>query len=220
MALFIMNILFVINGYIIHLENIKPILAEGWKPIFKELPLSTMVPYGELITLSMILPFINKHTKILKVGIMAIGVAGLYLTLNILILISILGTETLSSATSPALTAVGYINIAGFIQRLDTFIIILVVILGFVKVSLFFFCAVIGMNNLFKIKQNTLSTFSIGAVIFLSSILIAPSYQTHIDEGLKTVPYVLHLPFQIVIPILLFILVTIKEKVTRNTSLN
>jgi len=212
LTLLTLNIMFLITD-LIHIENIRPILSEGWKPVVKELPLSITVPYGELITFSMIYPYLDKQTKIFKTGMMAVLFAGIYLTLNILLLICILGTDILARSSFPALKAASFIDIAGFIQRLDSFVIILVVFLGFTKVSMFFFCAVIGMNSLFKIKSSALSTYSIGVVIFLSSIMIAPSYQNHLDEGLEIVPYMLHIPLQIVIPLLLLLTVLIKRKV-------
>jgi spore germination protein KB len=214
LTLLIINLMFIITD-LIHFENIKPILAEGWKPIVKELPLNVTVPYGELITLSMIFPYMNKQTKIYKTGMMAVLFTGIYLTLNILLLICILGTDVLSRSAFPALKAASFIDIAGFIQRLDSFVIILIVFLGFIKVSMFFFCAVIGMNTLFKIKPSALSTYSVGGIILLSSIMIAPSYQTHLDEGLKIVPYMLHIPLQIVIPLLLLLTVLIKGKIKK-----
>ncbi|WP_338788422.1 GerAB/ArcD/ProY family transporter [Metabacillus sp. FJAT-53654] len=217
-TLLIINIFYVI-GDLINFENVTPVLVEGWKPILKELiPLNITVPYGELIILSMIFPYINKQTKIMKVGGMAIVFAGLYLTLNTLLLICILGTDVVSRSAFPALTAVGYINIAGFLQRLDTFIILLVVILAFIKITIFFFCAVIGMNNMFKLKPSSFPTYFVGAIIYISSIIIAPSYQDHLDEGLKEVPYLLHIPFQIIIPVLLLISVFIKGKIKQVTS--
>ncbi|MCG0041087.1 spore germination protein, partial [Escherichia coli] len=84
--------------------------------------------------------------------------------------------------------------IASFIQRLDTFILILMVILGFVKITIYFFCAVIGAADLFRMKPSVTNIYLIGGVIFFSSLMIAPSYQAHINEGLKIVPYLLHLP--------------------------
>ncbi|MFD6442137.1 hypothetical protein ACFWDG_20615, partial [Peribacillus sp. NPDC060186] len=51
----------------------------------------------------------------------------------------------------------------------------------------------------------TISIYVIGGIIFFSSLMIALSYQAHIDEGLKVVPYLLHLPLLIGVPILLLI---------------
>lgn len=212
LILLMINIMFIITD-LIHIENLKPILADGWKPIIKALPLNVTVPYGELITLSMIFPYINKQTKILKTGMMAVLCAGIYFTLNIFLLICVLGTDVLSRSSFPALKAASFIDIAGFIQRLDSVVIILVVFLGFIKITMFFFCAVIGMSTLFKIKSSALSNYLVGGMILITSIMIAPSYQNHLDEGLKIVPYLLHIPLQIVIPLLLLLTVLIKGKI-------
>jgi spore germination protein KB len=77
------------------------------------------------------------QSKILKTGVMAVLFAGMYFTLNMLLLISVLGTDVLSRSAFPALKAASFIDIAGIIQRLDSFVIILVVFLGFIKVAMF-----------------------------------------------------------------------------------
>ena len=212
-TLFILNVMYVLGGYI-KVENLQPVLANGWGPIGKELvPLGITVPFGELITFTMILPYLNKKSQATSVGLFAIIVSGIVLTLNSLILLCVLGPETVLRSSFPALTAVSYINVAGFIQRLDTFILVLMVILGFVKITIYFFCAVIGVRDLFRIKPSVTSIYFIGGVIFFSSLMIAPNYQAHIDEGLTIVPYLLHLPLHIGIPILLLVTAYIKQKI-------
>lgn len=61
-------------------------------------------------------------------------------------------------------------------------------------------------------KPSPIFIYLVGGVIFISSIMIAPSYQAHINEGLKVVPYLLHLPLLIGIPILLLLTAYIKQK--------
>lgn len=218
LTLFILNVLYVVGGYI-KVENLQPVLANGWGNIGKELvPLGITVPFGELITFTMLLPYLNKKSQAATIGLSAIIIGGIVLTINSIILLCVLGPETVLRSSFPALTAVSYINIASFIQRLDTFILILMVILGFVKISIYFFCAVIGATDLFRMKPSVTNIYLIGGVIFFSSLMIAPSYQAHINEGLKVVPYLLHLPFHIAIPILLLITAYIKQKIKPTLS--
>ena len=206
-------LIFYVISDLIHLENLRPVLANGWKPVIGEIfPVNMTVPYGELVLFTMILPLMKRKTKILKTGSMAIAYVGIYLTINTIILICILGADLLERSAFPALAAVGYIEIGGFIQRLDPFIILLIVFLGFIKVGMFFYCAVIGMNNLFKMKPNVFTSYFMGGIICLSSIMIAPSYQSHLDEGLKVVPYFLHIAFQFAIPAVLLVLASIQRK--------
>ncbi|MGG0462572.1 GerAB/ArcD/ProY family transporter [Priestia aryabhattai] len=218
LTLFILNVLYVVGGYI-KVEHLQPVLANGWGNVGKELvPLGITVPFGELITFTMFLPYLNKKSQAATIGLSAIITGGIVLTINSIILLCVLGPETVLRSSFPALTAVSYINIASFIQRLDTFILILMVILGFVKISIYFFCAVIGAADLFRMKPSVTNIYVIGGVIFFSSLMIAPSYQAHINEGLKVVPYLLHLPFHIAIPFLLLITAYIKQKIKPTLS--
>ncbi len=209
------NLMFVLGGFI-HPENTLPILSEGWKPIIKELyPLNITVPYGELITFTMIFPYLNNVKKGFKVGIFAILFVGLYFTFSSLQYIWVLGPDIITRSSFPALTAVAYIDIGNFIQRLDTIVIILMIILGFIKISVFFFCAVLGINQVFSIKPHPFINCFVGGMIVLFSLIITTSYQDHLEEGLKLVPYYLHLPFQLFIPFLLLLTILVKEKILK-----
>ncbi|PAE42494.1 spore germination protein [Bacillus sp. 7884-1] len=68
-------------------------------------------------------------------------------------------------------------------------------------------------NTKLRLKSTKVSNYSVGGIILLTSIMIAPSYQSHLDEGLQIVPYMLHIPLQIVIPLLLLFTVLIKGKI-------
>ncbi len=211
-SLLILNLLFVLGG-LLHFENTFPILNEGWKPIFKELfPLNITVPYGEIIAFTMLFPYLNNRKAGFKVGLFAILFAGIYFTISALQYVWILGPDVITRSSFPALTAVAYIDIVDFVQRFDTLVIVLMVILGFVKISIFFFCAVLGINQLFSFKPHPFINCFVGGMILLFSLIIAPNYQEHIKEGLNLVPYLLHLPFQIFIPILLVATILVKEK--------
>ena len=206
--------IFVLLSGIIEPKNLLPLFPHGLKPILTTAyPNILIFPFGEMVCFTTILPYLNKKSQAATIGLSAIIIGGMVLTINSIILLCVLGPETVLRSSFPALTAVSYINIASFIQRLDTFILILMVILGFVKITIYFFCAVIGTADLFRMKPSVTNIYLIGGVIFFSSLMIAPSYQAHINEGLKIVPYLLHLPFHIAIPILLLITAYIKQKI-------
>ncbi|WP_413300797.1 GerAB/ArcD/ProY family transporter [Bacillus sp. 1P10SD] len=212
MVLFLIS--FEIASGIIKFYHLRPILEHGWRPIFKTLFPTTMTfPFGEMLAFTMLLPHLNKQETAKKIGITAIVFSGLVLTLFTIINIAIVGSNIMERSAFPILTAVSYINIADFIQRLDILVIISMVILGFVKITVFFFCAIIGTANLFDLKQPQKLIYPMGIILLISSLIIAHGYIEHIKEGLKVVPYYLHLPMQIGIPILILVIALIKEKV-------
>ncbi|KXG42796.1 hypothetical protein U473_01170 [Tepidibacillus decaturensis] len=65
---------------------------------------------------------------------------------------------------------------------------------------------------MFKIKNKNQLLIPIGFIILLSSILIASNISEHLEEGLKIVPYYLHLPLQVGIPFLLFVVTLIRNR--------
>ncbi|MEH6994673.1 GerAB/ArcD/ProY family transporter [Neobacillus drentensis] len=217
--LFLLLIFFEIASGIVKINHLLPILEYGWKPVFKTFPSALTIPFGEMITFTTLLPYLNKQENAKKVGIIGIALSGFFLLLFTFLNIAIAGADITSRSAFPILTAVSYINIADFIQRLDTVLIISMVILGFVKITVFFFCALIGIADLFKIEEPKKMIYPVGIIILISSIIIAPSYIEHIYEGVKLVPYILHIPLQIVIPTILLIIAIIKQKGNQQTQL-
>ena len=206
-------VFFEIASGIIKLNHLLPILEHGWRPLIKTFPTTLTFPFGEMITFTMLLPFLNKQEKAKKVGILAIVLSGLCLLLFTLLNFAITGADIATRSAFPILTAVSYINIADFVQRLDTVVIISMVILGFVKITVFFFCAYLGTVDIFKVKHPKKLIYPMGIIVLVGSVVMAPNYIVHINEGLKIVPYLLHLPMQILIPVIVLVIAWIKGKV-------
>ncbi len=198
---------------LIKTDNLRPVLEAGWKPIIKEAyPLTLTFPFGEMVVFTMLLPYLKKPDYAYKVGIPGLIFAGLLLTLVTMLNICILGVNTLQRATYPILTAISYINIADFIQRLDSVVVIIIAIGGFIKITVFLFCAVVGAADLFKVKKSDTLTYPIAVIILICSVWMAPDYLEHYKEGLDIVPYILHIPLQIIIPTVLLIIAIIQKK--------
>ncbi|MED4227200.1 GerAB/ArcD/ProY family transporter [Neobacillus cucumis] len=214
----ILLVIFEFASGIIRLNHLQPILENGWRPIFKSFfPTTLTFPFGEMVTFTMLLPFLDKQDKARKIGIMGVTISGGVLLLFTLLNILIAGADITSRSSFPILTAVGYINIADFVQRLDTVVIISMVLLGFVKITVFFICAIIGAADVFKLKQPQKLIYPMGFILLIASRIIASNYIEHLDEGLHVVPYYLHLPFQFMIPTLLLLIAIIQRKFTPQT---
>lgn len=210
---------FEIISHVINLDNLKPILENGWKPVFKAaFPETVTYPFGEVVAFTMFIKYVNRPEIIMKSGLSSLATAGFILTLFTIKNIAILGVSTFERATYPTLTAVSFVNIANFVTRFDPIIIMLMVLGGFVKISVFFFCAISGASDYFNVKQSEKLVYPIGVIIVLISVLMASNFVAHYREGLKFVPYFLHIPLQMVIPIFLLIIVLIKRKINTNSK--
>lgn len=210
---------FEIIAGLVDTNNLKPVLETGWKTIVKEAyPLTLTFPFGEMITFTMLMPYLKKKVYAWKYGLTGLVFAGIVLTLITIVNISILGSNTVARATYPILTAVSYINIADFIQRLDSVVVIVMVVGGFIKIAVFFYCAMIGAADLFKVKKSDTLTYPIAFIILVSSVWMAHDYLEHYKEGLDIVPYFLHIPLQIVIPLILFVIAFIQHKTKKKEN--
>ncbi|MGG0184724.1 GerAB/ArcD/ProY family transporter [Bacillus rhizoplanae] len=215
----VITLLLIIFNYVNkthHFDNVLPILEHGWGPILRVLfPTVLTVPFGELVAFTMIFPFLTESHTVRKAGIWAIGISGFQLALSALLHIAALGENIVSRAIFPTLTTVSLINIADFITRLDAFVVIVSTLFGFFKLTLFLYCAVIGLGDLLRMKCPNKLSIPMGLLMFVLSLAMASSFTEHLDIGLRIVPYYLHIPFQIVIPLLLFGISKIKKVIFR-----
>ncbi|WP_374717831.1 GerAB/ArcD/ProY family transporter [Neobacillus sp.] len=207
----IVGFILIISSGEINWGNLLPIYENGWRPIFKAFIGQTLTfPFGEMIVCTMLLPFVNDQKKAKWTCLGGMILAGINITISVIINISVLGVIPLSRSSFPLLNTIGRIEIAEFIQRLDVFFMIYLVIAGFFKVTIFYYAAVAGSADLFQLKNQRIITYPIGLLILIASLTIAESYSEHVEEGLKYAPYFIHWPMQIILPIILLIIAFIR----------
>lgn len=218
--LFILMYLLAISGFIlivisglIHFNYIRPILEDGFSPVLKTVMTQTLFfPFGEVIVFTMILPYLNNPKKAKRTGIIALGLSGINLAIAMFVNLTVLGVDLTARSQFPLLTTIQTIQVADFLERLDVNFMLATMITGFFKISIFFYAAVMGTANLFKITESSRLVYLIGLIILFLSLTIASNYVTHNHEGVKVVPIMLHLPFQVVIPSLLLVIALFKNR--------
>ena len=204
--------LIVVSG-IIQISNLKPVLEEGIKPVLKTTLTQTLYfPFGEVIIFAMILPYLNRPEKVKQIGLLAIGFSGLILATVMALNVSVLGVNNVTRSPFPLLSTIQTIEVAGFLERLDVYFILISVIGVFFKMCVFFYASVVATANLFKVKESSQLAFPIGLSILILSITIASNYSEHIKEGLHVITLYLHLPLQVILPSLLLLITFIKNK--------
>jgi spore germination protein KB len=195
--------LIVFSG-LIDINNLKPILEQGIVPIARVVFTQTLYfPFSEAIVFSMLFPYITKRKSVKKIGLFAIGLSGINLAITMAINIGVLGVDLTARSQFPLLSTIQGIQVAEFLERLDVFFMISLVICIFFKVSIYFYAAVASTAVIFKIKEPSMLTYPMGMVVLFMSVTIASNYAEHLKEGLKFVTRYLHPFFLIAIPLLL-----------------
>lgn len=209
----ITGFIMIVVSSLIDLNQLRPVLEEGISPVLKSAFSQTLYfPFGEVIVFAMILIYLNKPKQAKITGLLALGLSGINLALVMAINISVLGVDLTARSQFPLLSTIQTIQIAEFLERLDVFFMIAMIIGGFFKISIFFYAAVTGIATMFNLKEPSKITYPIGLVILFMSLTIASNYIEHNNEGIKLVPMVLHLPFQVIIPVFLLLVAFIKKR--------
>jgi spore germination protein KB len=193
-------------------RNLLPVLANGMGPVFKAIfPQVLTFPFGEAIAFTVIISYVNKLKKVGRVGAIAVLTSGFLLTYGAFIQIATLGTDLKERANFPLLSASREISLLNFIERVDLIIVFFVMFGIIVKVSIFFYGGLKGLELITQKPYRTM-TFSMGTIIAYFSVVISNNFVEHIEEGLKFVPFYMHIPFQFVIPVLVLPILLWKTK--------
>jgi spore germination protein KB len=203
----------IVSSGLIDFTNLQPVLEEGLLPVLKVVFTQTLYfPFTEVIVFTMILPYLNNPKKAKVTMLCATGLSGINLVITMLINVSVLGVDLTARSQFPLLSTVQTIQVADFLERLDVFFMLALVIGIFFKISVLFYATVIGTANLFKIKSPSRLSYPLGLVVLFMSITIASNFQEHLHEGLKVVMFVLHIPLFAIIPPLLLLVAFLKNR--------
>ena len=209
----ILGFLTILFSDILHLGNIKPILEYGWSPVLKTVMMHTLnFPFGEMVVFTVLLPYLNKKERVLKVCLGGIILSGVNITITSAINIAVLGVDMFIRSPFPLYNTIRKVELTTFIQRLDVFFMLYLIVAGFFKLYVYYYVAVIGAADLFKLKDHRKLIFPLGGFILMGSVTIASTYAEHIKEGTTIVPFLFHMPFQVVIPVILLLIAFVKRK--------
>lgn len=212
-VLAVVGFILIIFSQLIDVSKLKPVLEHGLTPVLKSIYSETLyVPYGETVVFMALFPYIKETKKIKPIGISAITLSGINLALTMVINIAVLGIDANERSPFPLLSTIQEIRIAEFLERLDVFFMLALVVGGFFKISIYFYASLTFYAQLFKIDRYQNIAYPLTLIVLCMSIMEATSYAEHIEEGLRLVPIYFHIPFQIIIPVILLVTIFIKVK--------
>ena len=212
-VLAVTGFLLIVCSGLIDFKNLQPVLEDGILPVLKVVFIQTLYfPFGEAIVFTMILPYLNNPKKAKVTMLCATGLSGINLTITMLINISVLGVDLTARSQFPLLSTVQSIQVADFLERLDVFFMLALVIGGFSKISVLFYASMIATATLFKILSPSRLSYPIGLIVLFMSLMISRNFQEHLHEGIGVEMFFLQIPFLAIIPVLLFLVAFFKNR--------
>ena len=117
-------------------SRIKPVLNNGFTPVFKGAFSSFSYPFGEMVIFLMVFSNISKIKNYKKTFMIGFLIGGGMIFLATLINTLILGSETISTVYFASPLAIGLIHLGSMIQRLEATVLLEFLVCVFVKVSI------------------------------------------------------------------------------------
>lgn len=205
------NFLMFFSG-IIEIDRLLPVLGNGWGPVLKMTFKQTIeFPYEELICFTMLLPYLNQAKMGIRAGFGAVLISGLILSYSSATNIAVLGTDIAGRTTFPLLHTVSLINIGEFIQRMDVFVVLTLIVGDFFKVAIFFYAGVMAASDMFQIRDYRKLVHPIGIIILLISMMLSGNFAEQIEEG-DILLVTVFLMFGVGIPIILLVAAKVRRK--------
>ncbi|WP_100408096.1 GerAB/ArcD/ProY family transporter [Bacillus solitudinis] len=211
--LLVIGVLIYLTGRM-QIHHLQPVLAEGFQPILKAVfPTMLTFPYGETVVFMVFMTSVSRINKTGMRGIAAVIISGLLIVYADLVQLTTLGENVKNRSLFPLLIAAREIVIMEFFERIDILVVFILMIGILVKVCVFFYAGLKGIEFVFNIPYRVV-LLPLTLIIPLYASLIAENIVSHFEEGLEKVPYLLHLPFQVGIPAILltFLLFSNKKK--------
>jgi spore germination protein KB len=198
-------------------SNLTPVFRTSWKQLLSSVfPTGLTVPYGELIVFTMLFPYANDKKALRKYGWISVCTTGILLLLAGELILGLLNSETVNMYVFPFIKALELTSVLEFLPHIETFAVILNLIGGFVKISVFMYGGFMIMSAFFpKTKPNR--WILVAAILtFLVTFILSKNIIQHLFIGLKIVPLYVHIPLQFIIPCILGICLLIKKYILKS----
>lgn len=197
----------------VNLQNLRPVLEEGWLTLLKQsIPSTVLFPFGEIIVFLMLFPYVNKPQQVKKTVITGLWISGCFITFITMINVSVLGVDLFTRTQYPLLTTSELIEGRAFLERLDALFLVTAIVGGFFRLGIFLYVTLIGTTTLFGIPSYRKLIIPIGMVMFICSIAMAGNYVEFTYTGLRIVRFYVEIPMLFIIPLILLLVGWIQEK--------
>jgi len=203
-AIFIAPIFFASFGLIfvlligeIELSNLTPFLEHGFTPVLQ----GTIYPTiwrGNFILMLIIWPYLNKPEQAFK-SMMQAAVIIVMVVLPITVASTAIFGPLVSYLRFPTFELAEYIDLAGFITRLDAVFMAVWIGGAFIKIGVYYYCLCLMFSEFFGLKEYRCTVYPFGIIVGALVIFIAPNMAVF-DNLFTSVLVPLNLIFEFIVP--------------------
>jgi spore germination protein KB len=126
-----------------------------------------------------------------------------------------LGEGIVSHTVYPLYVLVRQISIADFLENLDAMVALTMIIMAYVKVTIYLFVAIRAIQILLNMLDNRLIIFPVAVVTYLLGMTMSQNINEHFYIGITAFPLYVWVPLLIILPIPLLIVTVIRRKLLK-----
>lgn len=192
------------------IANIKPMLSQSPGSILSCAIYSVAFPFGEVVLFTVMMPCLPKGESPYKAYFHALWIGGTLLVIAMLRNLLVLGLPTAHVLYFPSYSAVGFIDIREFINRIEVLVSGNFILSGLVKISICLYCVCKGLSRMFRAPNHRVFVASSAALMVAVSGWVFASTM-EMMENIKF--YTMVMPFlQIGLPLLVLVVTLIKGR--------
>lgn len=200
----------------VNYENLQPVFEAEPKKIIKSSLSFIEVTSVNAIVLLMIFPaFINSGLKAKKFFFIGNLLGGIVIIIFTFLCVAVLGAYNTGVEQYPGYALAKRISIGEFIQRIEALMATLWIIALYYKATLYFYASVLGIAQIFNLKDYRPLTIPLGIIALVISLIIYPNvvYQHYWNA---TITLILSYLIGVFLPLLLVVVYAIRKKQLKN----
>lgn len=200
-----------------NMDNIRPVLYNGLKPVMYVAFNHFFFPFGETVIFLFAVVFVQGRNKPYRTFYYALAIGGFFITLVTLRNIVVLGPELLEILYFASYEIIGFIEIGKFFQRIEASVSIIFFLAGFVKTAVCMLAALKGIRHVFRLEHYRPIAAPMGLLLAVTCNLVFRDIMEIVDFANNYYVY-LAFPFQIIIPVMIWIGAEIKTRKMKNQA--
>ena len=200
-----------------NISRLRPILNNGFTPVLKGAFSSFSFPFGETIIFTMVFSNISKVKNYKRTFILGLLIGGGLICVSTIRNTLILGSRTISRVYFPAPIAISLIDIGQMFERLEILVAVVFIVCIFVKVSICLIAVCNGISKVFGLNEYKFIATPVTLLMFNFTFFVYKSTMEMTSWVTNIWPYY-SFGFEVIIPLVIFIVAEIKSKISLNTS--
>ncbi|WP_426451367.1 GerAB/ArcD/ProY family transporter [Paenibacillus sp. S-38] len=156
--------------------NLEPVMAHGWQPVLKGSYAMLAIPFMEVFTLLMLLPYVSGAPgQAFRQYALAVAIGGFTVVFIITLALLTLGPDITARSIYPTYVMAKKIHIGNFLERLEIIITILWMITIYFKLIITMYAMVIASAKVARLKSYRPLLIPFGTLLVILAQIITPN---------------------------------------------